>query len=335
MDAATSPTVGTTAGPDVDVDEPPSIGVPSIPAAADPERPPVAVPSVPVAGSSDPSAPAPTTPLPVDGTDTAHGIDELTRFPPGVADRLGSYVYLLVDPRSGRAFCVGRGRGDRCFRHLEAARAGAGRHGGKADGRVRTFAMLDRIRDVESAGRPVRIDILRYGLSRDEASLVEAATNEALGLALETELAGQRHPVAESGSRLAKRAKFKRGHQVVLLRVGGTGADTAYEQARHGWRIGKRWIDLDSPRSPVWAVLVAADLVAAVYRIERWEPTPAVGLRPTGTAVPVDRFSFVGAPDPELERRYRGRSVSAYLGSGAPSRVTYVRSGPHWVNSAR
>ena len=46
-------------------------------------------------------------------------------FPPGVAAKLAVYVYLLVDARTGRPFLVARGRGDRCFRHVEAARAGA------------------------------------------------------------------------------------------------------------------------------------------------------------------------------------------------------------------
>jgi hypothetical protein len=75
-------------------------------------------------------------------------------------------------------------------------------------------------------------------------------------------------------------------------------------------------------------VVVAGDLVAAVYRIDRWEPSPPA----PGSSV--DRFSFVGTPTPELDERYAGRSVTAYLGSGTPSAVTYVWCGPHWVNTA-
>jgi hypothetical protein len=44
-------------------------------------------------------------------------------FAPGIGEKLRSYVYLLVDPRTGRAFFAGRGRNDRCFRHVQAARA--------------------------------------------------------------------------------------------------------------------------------------------------------------------------------------------------------------------
>ncbi len=256
-------------------------------------------------------------------------------FAPGVAAKLRSYVYLLLDPRTGRAFCVGRGRGDRCFRHVRAARLTSDR--AAEAGQRPKYPMLERIREVESDGRSVRIDILRHGLSAAEALLVEAAAGEALGLEIDPELGSQRHPTTDTSSLLAKRAKFKRGHQVVLLRAGGSGGDPSYEPARHGWRIGRRWTDLDSPRSPRWAVIVVGDLVAAVYRIQRWEPTGGSGGTADtshGAGRPADRHSFVGTRDAELERRYAGKSVAAHWGAGSQSPVTYVWCGPHWVNTA-
>jgi hypothetical protein len=259
-----------------------------------------------------------------------------TGFSPHVAAKLRSYVYLLVDPRSGRAFCVARGRDDRCFRHVAAARGAPEGYPADTPGRPPNFAMLDRIRQIEADGRPVRIDILRYGLSASEASLVAASASDALGLPVDPRFGSQRRPATEVGSLLAKRAKFKREHQVVLLRVGGAGADPTYERARHGWRVGRRWIDLGSPRSPQWAVVVVADLITSVYRIERWESTPvALTGRGRRAAAPIGRYSLVGSPDPVLEDRYVGKSVTAYLGDGPPSPVTYVQCGPHWVNTAR
>ncbi|HEY7916126.1 MAG TPA: hypothetical protein VIC86_04020, partial [Acidimicrobiales bacterium] len=231
---------------------------------------------------------------------------------------------------------------DRCFHHVRTAR-----HGGDPEPRGEPadeagFPMLERIREVESTGREVRIDILRYGLTPDDALLVEAAVHDALGFRGEPTLGSQRLSAVEVGSRLAKRAKFKRAHQVVLLRVGGRGADPSYAKARHGWRLGRNWIDPDSVRSPRWAVVVVGNLVAAVHRIERWEPTRSGVPAPTGGSdpgsgpaggAPVGRYSFAGPVDPELERRYVGKSVAAYLGKGTPGAVTYVWCGPHWVNT--
>jgi hypothetical protein len=279
--------------------------------------------------------------------------DTVTGFAPSVSAKLKSYVYLLVDPRTGRAFCVGRGRNDRCFRHVRAARAGSGGVPGRASdpdsgdspgpgsgagsASSSKYPMLEKIREVEAGGRSVRIDILRYGMSPEEALLVEGAVHEALGFSGPPEAGEQRQSAEEASSHLAKRAKFKRVHQVVLLRVGAKGSDPSYQSARHGWRIGKRWIDLESPRSPKWAVIVVGEVVAAVHRIDGWEPAPLRG-RSRHSAVDTTarstyRYSFTGAPDPELERRYVGKSVAGYLGTGTPSPVTYVWSGPHWVNA--
>jgi hypothetical protein len=297
--------------------------------------------------------PAPKTESPATGPLAEHA----QGFAPGVSAKLKSYVYLLVDPRTGRAFYVGQGRNDRCFRHVRAAGTGSGRGPGPAgdagigggsetdpgpgSGAVSTgdskYPMLDKIREVEAGGRAVRIDILRYGLSPEEALLVEAAVHDALGFSGTPAAGAQRLSTEEISSHLAKRAKFKHAHQVVLLRVGPKGSDPSYESARHGWRVGKRWIDHESPRSPKWAVIVVGDAVAAVHRIDGWEPAPLRG-RSRHTVVETTarstyRYSFIGTPDPELERRYVGKSVASYLGAGTPSPVTYVWCGPHWVNT--
>jgi len=313
-------------------------------------------------GTAPASGPGPGTgPQPGPGTGPQPGPQPgpPRRFSPEVAEALRTYVYLLVDPRTGRPFLVGRGRNDRCFRHLEAARSGA-------DSTAK-FPGLERIRRAEADGRHVRIDILRHGLTATQANFVEAVAADALGLDRPAassppvgngngsggggggsggsgEPPGQgppgerRIPVDALDSVLARPAKFKRAHPVVLLRVSpdrlADGIDP--EAVRHGWRIARRWTDPDAPHAPRWAVVVGDDLVRGVFRITGWEPSPAsAGPGRAGSADPVPpypRFSFVGTRDPELEGRYVGRSVASYRGTGAPNPVTYVWCGPHWVN---
>lgn len=332
MDSASRADAPSTAdrGEPTDVDDPdrmtptapgPGIGLPHIRARS-------ATAPAPVPSIDELPEPGEVTPTGVDDAiDGPAGVAvapaEPQSFPPGVGAKLGSYVYLLVDPRTGRPFFVGRGRGDRCHRHVQAARATP-----SSDDMATKYPVLDRIRESEAGGRPVRVEILRHGLTPAEAELVEASVADALGLGHETRLGGQRGPAVDVGAALAKRAKIKRTHQVVLLRVGSHGAPADYDTARHGWRIGRRWIDTGSIRSPRWALLVTGDLVEAVFRIEGWEPTLAA------TAGGVERFSFRGTPDPELDARYAGRSVAGYRGTGTPTAVTYVWCGPHWVNTA-
>jgi uncharacterized protein len=73
-----------------------------------------------------------------------------------VSELLGHYVYLLVDPRDGRPFYIGKGRGVRMMAHgIEANEVDARPHRAK----------VARIRDIRSAGFGHEVWIARYGLN--------------------------------------------------------------------------------------------------------------------------------------------------------------------------
>lgn len=93
---------------------------------------------------------------------------------PGVTENLGYYVYLLSDPRSDRIFYVGKGIGSRCFSHIWEARKTT--RDSRGD-----YEKLATIRGIEESGTDVRIEILRHGLTEDEAFHLEAAAMDLLG----------------------------------------------------------------------------------------------------------------------------------------------------------
>ena len=127
-------------------------------------------------------------------------------------------------------------------------------------------------------------------------------------------------------STLARPARFKRSHPVVLLRLAAGGGRPRVGPAVEdrapvgttppipGRRSG-RW-----PWTTTWS--------GGVYRIDGWDPTGA-------PSDPATRYTLRGEPDPELEKRYRGRSVAPTGGRGPSRPVTYVWCGPHWVNRPR
>lgn len=70
-------------------------------------------------------------------------LPEPESFPPGVALKLKTYVYRLIDPRNGETFYVGKGKGNRVFAHIHAE---ASLDGDEIDNK------LKRIRDIRLAG---------------------------------------------------------------------------------------------------------------------------------------------------------------------------------------
>lgn len=78
-------------------------------------------------------------------------------------EALGSYVYALVDPRDNKIFYIGKGVGNRIFRHCAAA----------IEGEEKSLK-LNQIRDILAAGLQVKHYILRHKLSESEAYTVES-----------------------------------------------------------------------------------------------------------------------------------------------------------------
>lgn len=247
---------------------------------------------------------------------------------PGVAERLGYYVYLLIDPRAGEVFYVGKGVGGRCFAHVAQAR-------GTAAKRVGEFERLDRIRAIGEAGHQVQVEVLRHGLDEASAFAVEAAAIDLLGLDLltnrvaghNTDTHGRMGVDDINALYAATPIDIDPTHRVVLIRVArewrpGISQDALYDATRRWWRIDKRRRTLGHPRAPQWALAVAHGVVRAVYRIDGWEPAPDEVTAANPTAL--GRWGFVGVRDPDLEARYLMSDVTAYLPAAAQNPIRYL-----------
>ena len=89
---------------------------------------------------------------------------------PGVAERLGYYVYQLIHPSTGHVFYVGKGIGSRMLTHATWANIAEGL-------KAETIREIKQVHGCDPSYR-----IVAHGLSEESAFLVEAVLIEQIGL---------------------------------------------------------------------------------------------------------------------------------------------------------
>lgn len=243
-------------------------------------------------------------------------------IPPEVRAKLGVYVYALVDPRTGEVFYVGKGKGDRVYQHVSAAIAGLEIDRsdvlGPNDSAATQSAKNARIGEIFQDGFGVEHWILRHAIDAGaavdaqafaiEQSLIDLATVSGSPL---TNIQGG-HVSTEHGLHRAEELVTLYSAEPVpplpdicaLIKVNASSRpdatpDNIYAWARGDWRVGGH---RNVPDLPV--VVFADDVVRAVHRAERWEQARD----PQGRARP-NLWRYIGAPDPELEAKYVGKSL--------------------------
>lgn len=97
----------------------------------------------------------------------------IKRFPEEVCEKLGNYVYRLIDPRNGETFYVGKGKNNRVFDHA------AGLPDLSEDDSQSIGTKLDRIRAIRDAHLEVIHVIHRHEIPDRAIFEVEAALIDA------------------------------------------------------------------------------------------------------------------------------------------------------------
>jgi hypothetical protein len=249
---------------------------------------------------------------------TVDEANEGLHIAPEVADRLGYYVYLYIDPRDERPFYVGKGKGGRALSHLSQ----------EAESRK-----CARIAELRAEGKEPRIDILAHELRDEETALrIEAAVIDLFGLdVLTNEVRGWRSlqvgriPLAELTMYYAAKA-VTITDPVVLIRINrlyrhNITPQELYESTRGTWKMGPRCTKAR------YAFAVFEGVVREVYEVESWHPaatTPYL-TRDAAKLKTEGRREFVGGvATPTFREHYFGRSVAAYFPRGLQSPVLYV-----------
>ncbi|MFC1511705.1 hypothetical protein ACFL5H_00735 [Candidatus Latescibacterota bacterium] len=245
---------------------------------------------------------------------------ETTAFPSEVISKLKTYVYRLIDPRTGETFYVGKGKGNRVFQHIRAEQIFEDDNNEEniIDNKIK------KIREIRNAGFEVAHVIHRHGMDDKTAFEVEAAlidaypglTNKVGGMG--SNEYGAMHAKEIINKYCAEPAVFM--HKVLLINVNRSATETSlYEATRHAWKISK----LKAKKADV-ILAVQQGLIIGAFIADDWLEATAENF--PGLEDAPGRFGFVGRPAPdEIQDLYiRKRLPDEYRKRGAANPIKYT-----------
>jgi uncharacterized protein len=243
-------------------------------------------------------------------------MDEYSRFSDYVSSQLGTYVYRLIDPRTGETFYVGKGQGNRVFAHAA----------GKLDDVVdEPSEKLRWIREIIDAGFKVAHVIHRHGLDDATALEVEAALMDAYpGITniqggYGSAIRGVMHATEVIRLYEAKEAEF--AHNIILINVNkSAGTRDLLDAVRYAWKIS-----IPRAQKAQFVFAVQQGIIRGVYVADEWLPATEANL-PGFPRVEPSRVGFRGREAPqEIKDRYLYKRVpDRYRKKGARSAIRYV-----------
>jgi hypothetical protein len=252
---------------------------------------------------------------------------EPIEFSTTVAQKLGYYVYRLIDPRKGETFYVGKGIGNRVFAHVK------GELGADANANALS-EKIQRIRDIRRDNFEVTHVIHRHGMDEKTALEVEAALIDAYPEASNlvsgqgSDAYGLMHARQIIERYEAREAVFR--HSAILINVGQSVAEKgSYEAVRYAWV-------LDPKRAEKTEYVLAVDrgLIIDVFVAEKWLEATAEnfpGIAPDWPDWKGRRWGFVGheAPEDVASLYKRCRLPDTMRKRGAANPIRYAnKSGP-------
>ena len=226
-------------------------------------------------------------------------------------EKLGYYVYLLIDPRNNKIFYVGKGKGNRINQHLLGA----------LDTKTNETDKIKKIREIKNSGLEVELVILRHGLTEKEAFEVESAVIDVLG---KDNLTNQVKGCDSEDRGLMRLEDIKIKYEAeeaiieepaILININNLyrrdmTEKEIYEATRKAWRIS-----IKNVKNIKVAFSVYRGIIREVFLINKWLPSPDVQ----------GRYLFQGKIAPKhIRDKYLNKSVSKYWEKGSRNPIKYV-----------
>ena len=216
-------------------------------------------------------------------------------FSETVCNKIGNYVYRLIDPRNGETFYVGKGRNNRVFQHI-AEQLPEDLEEGAAP-------KLDRIRAIHRAGLEVQHVIHRHEIPDEAIDHVEAALIDAYaGL---TNIQGGYHSNSLGPMHVDEIARkydlpeidFEPEHKLILLNINvsfdDVGGTDYYTETQLAWRISK-----DKAEKADYILAVVRGVIKAAFIFDKWLPATRDNFPDYKGDLDGKRYGFIGGAAP-------------------------------------
>ena len=197
---------------------------------------------------------------------------QITEFSSEVQERIGYYVYRLIDPRNGQTFYVGKGKGNRVFQHSIGALKLTDEEQETDSEKIKT------IQQIHSVGLEVINVIHRHGMDEKTAFEVEAALIDATpGL---TNIQGGYGSNDFGPMHVNELERFYKseildieldisGEKCLLIKVKQETVYNVglYQATRHCWKLSKNRIG-----NIKYVISTVNAIVREVYNVTEWLP---------------------------------------------------------------
>lgn len=237
-------------------------------------------------------------------------------------EKIKFYVYLYSDPDTKEVFYIGKGRGNRCFDHLDDDTESP---------------KTKRIQEIRRRGKKPIIELLRYELTEKEAALIEACLIDYSGIDNLTNK--MRGAGSKSSGRIlvddiivSETAHDVGGvdDDVILIIINkryrsNMSADELYEATKGMWVAGRR------REKAKYAFAVFKGIVREIYEIQQWYPAGTLPYHYRDVNESLNRhknknrWEFEGRKaDENIRQKYLQQSVRCYLPKGHQSPIKYI-----------
>ncbi len=239
-------------------------------------------------------------------------------FTTEVIEKLGYYVYRLIDPRNGQTFYVGKGKGNRLFAHVNDALKNYEGESFINEDEDEISDKIQQIRDIKNAGLDVIHVIQRYGLTEKEAFEVEAAlidcypglTNIQNGFASDRGVNNAEVLQRDLSYEVFNDVKDLKYCIIKIKNCMINDEKNVYESVRKHWRV-----NLDRMNNIPYVLAAHNGVIIDVFEVDSWYKSPNVS----------GRCMFDGKPAPESIKKLfiNKRLPNNYTQKGMASPVLY------------